>query len=428
MPATITPHVQVILNDERVPAPLEAALKRTKASVSFRPIREALRGGSGSVADAVVVVAPTSDPATTQRLRVLFDRMADHPRATLVVHGDDCDRSSFAFPAALPISFTSTDSEDELSVRLATMLDMRASLESLHRGMRHSEAQHVSIQRRLARQLRLASEVQRGFLPASLPSYGPVSFRSFYRPAQYVSGDIYDVRRLDEEHVGITVADATGEGIPAALLTVFIKRALHGKEVFDGHYRLLEPAEVLQRLNEEIIEAELAECPFVAVVYGILNTRTLELRIARGGAPYPLLRRAEGTVSLIQSGGGVVGVAPEFTFETQSFQLRSGDALILHSDGLEKLVVPHLLAPPIAAAFENAAEAASLATADDSACGLTPLGGASDDDPLLHSGWVNILAARGVDAAVDEVVARFDALRRIKYPLDDITLLAVRID
>ena len=83
----------------------------------------------------------------------------------------------------------------------------------------------------------------------------------------------------------MAVADATGHGIPAALLTVYIKRALRGKEIENGSYRILSPDEVLSRLNDDILDARLSECQFVAAVYAVLNTTTLELTVARGGAP-----------------------------------------------------------------------------------------------------------------------------------------------
>src|ERR1700722_18468526 len=75
-------------------------------------------------------------------------------------------------------------------------------------------------------ELRLARRLQQDFLPKSLTGTGPLKFESIFRPAGYVSGDLYHIARLDEGHVGFWVADAVGHGMPAALLTMFMKNAL----------------------------------------------------------------------------------------------------------------------------------------------------------------------------------------------------------
>ena len=74
----------------------------------------------------------------------------------------------------------------------------------------------------------------------------------------YVSGDLYDVMRLDETHIGFYMADAVGHGMPAALLTMFIKNALVTKEIGPGGYRLLAPGETIAKLNEVLLGQNLS--------------------------------------------------------------------------------------------------------------------------------------------------------------------------
>ncbi|HEY1685253.1 MAG TPA: SpoIIE family protein phosphatase, partial [Tepidisphaeraceae bacterium] len=128
----------------------------------------------------------------------------------------------------------------------------------------------------LDEELRLASRLQRDFLPKNFPELGPVRFHVLFRPAGYVSGDIYDVIRLDENHVGFYVADAVGHGIPAALLTMFLKRALVTKEILPSGYRLLPPSESLAQLNQCLVDQGLAHTTFATALYGMINTRSLE--------------------------------------------------------------------------------------------------------------------------------------------------------
>ena len=96
---------------------------------------------------------------------------------------------------------------------------------------------------RIDEEMRLAARLQQDFLPKTLPQVGPVRFHTLFRPAGYVSGDLYDVMRLDETHVAFYMADAVGHGMPAALLTMFIKNALVTKEINPNGYRLLPPSE-----------------------------------------------------------------------------------------------------------------------------------------------------------------------------------------
>lgn len=442
------PHVQVVLGEDRVPPTLEAALRRTRASVSFRQMNDALRPGSTLNADAVVIVASNPEQLS-DRMKLLFDRIADRPRATLVLHEGERDPRWELHPESLPVCFANNPSEQTIAVQLETMLDMRHSLEALHRGSIANDANQKNMSLRYKEQLRLASKVQRELLPQELPRFGAISFSAIYRPAEYVSGDTYDIQRLDEEHVGIAVADSTGDGIPAALLTVFVKRALRGKDVVDGRYRVLPPDEVLARLNAEILDANLSECRFVAVSYALLNIRTREVAIARGGSPFPILRRADGSTQLIRAFGGVVGVLPEANFVAEKLHMGRGDSLVLYSDGVEHLITPAAglagladafartaaesrptgptLAPSISGANVGTARAARDDAGSD-APRATPAGRSSPDELIVTTSWFTTLRERGVPAAMSEFSTRYNALRRIGQKMDDVTMLALHVD
>lgn len=443
-----TPQIQVVLADETIPENLRQALQRSAAAASFWPLSQALRAGPPVNADAIVVVVPEDTRPLAGPLRVLFERLADHPRGVLVLTSNGRPVRPLPHPPSLPIAFDAGGDEHDLTVRLGAILEMRESLDTLHRRMLADRRNGESVARRYARQLRLASQVQREFLPDTLPRVGPISFDVLFRPVDYVSGDIYDVRRLDEDHLGIAVADATGHGIPAALLTVYIKRALRGKEIENGAYRILAPDEVLSRLNEDIYEAQLSECQFVAAAYAVLNTRTLELQLARGGAPYPLYRRGCGAVHPLGALGGVVGVSPSAGFELIRLRLVPGDSLILYTDGLERIVAPHTTlgeAPEairrqalhIEAEQESALAGAVVAGMSDGGTGtaagtvaappaLTPEVAAHD--LVTGSAWCRTLSIDGPSAALRQADGRQRALRRMGHPLDDLTVLCLSID
>lgn len=187
-------------------------------------------------------------------------------------------------------------------------------------------------------ELRLAAQLQKEFLPASVPEIDGVSFGVLWRPAGYVSGDIYDVERLDEDHVGLFLADAVGHGVPAALMTMYIKRSLHTKDVdttAPQGYRLLEPGEALARLNNDMVEQQAGKVRFATAVYGVFNVRTGVLHIARAGHPFPMWLKADGTTEMLEPEGGLLGVFPDDDYETVEVSLGQGDRLLLYTDGFE---------------------------------------------------------------------------------------------
>ncbi|MCC7192859.1 MAG: serine/threonine-protein phosphatase [Phycisphaeraceae bacterium] len=187
-------------------------------------------------------------------------------------------------------------------------------------------------------ELRLAAQLQREFLPSKLPKVGRVECRVFFRPASYVSGDIYEVLQLDEEHIGFFIADAVGHGVPAALMTMYIKRCLHTKEIdatAPRGYRIIPPNEALAKLNHDMVEQQTGKVRFATACYGVLNCKTLELAFARAGHPYPLILNENGGTRMLQPEGAMLGIFPDEIFELHETQLQSGDRLLLYSDGFE---------------------------------------------------------------------------------------------
>jgi len=125
-----------------------------------------------------------------------------------------------------------------------------------------------------ATQLKMAGQVQRAFLPASLPDSDKLRWAALYQPAEWVSGDIYDAARLDEQHIGFYIADAVGHSMPAALLTMFLKQALVMRRTNGDDYRIFGPQEVIKNLNLKMVEQNLGSSLFATCCYCLLNIRT----------------------------------------------------------------------------------------------------------------------------------------------------------
>jgi sigma-B regulation protein RsbU (phosphoserine phosphatase) len=228
---------------------------------------------------------------------------------------------------------------EEVVARLAVLgryaplvRQLEGELETLQRIT--NQMQHYF--QEIDQELRLAGRLQQDFLPARLPHVPPLTFSTLYRPATWVSGDMYDAFRIDEQWVGMFLTDAMGHGIAAGLLTMFLRQALVAKRIAGRKYQIVSPPEAIQNLNDCLVRQQLPNCQFVTAAYGIINTETLELRVARGGHPHPLRITARGEIRELPAPGGLLGVPGlPADFGESRVRLDPGDKVIFYSDGIQ---------------------------------------------------------------------------------------------
>jgi serine phosphatase RsbU (regulator of sigma subunit) len=286
---------------------------------------------------AVILDGRGGDSDILSLCRRLSQRALDDRPPLLVLAADDsavARLSAFAHGADAVLGPAASPKELLAQVRV---------LERWHqaRGQwlaRAAEAQQFNHRLQQAYQqieldLRMARRLQASFLPRTLPAVGRVRFAVSYRPCGEVGGDFYDVIRLDEHHIGFYVADAMGHGVPAGLLTIFLKRAVQPKEVMGSSYRLVPPGEVLTRLNRDLIAQGLAELPFITMVYGLLDCRDGGLTFARAAHPHPVYLPRTGEPEQWQTPGTLLGIF-EAEYPPQQRGLRPGDKLLIYTDGL----------------------------------------------------------------------------------------------
>jgi sigma-B regulation protein RsbU (phosphoserine phosphatase) len=230
------------------------------------------------------------------------------------------------------------ESAEMIQGRLLTLLDMRRSIQLLHTEIDRLKTVSQPLNSYFSQvneEMRIASRLQRDFLPEKPPEVEGIKFATIFRPASWVSGDIYDISRLDENHIGFYIADAVGHGMPAALLTMFIKRAMVTKIIDGSSYSLVEPGDALKQLNADMVAQELNNFQFATCCYGLLNTETLRLRVASAGHPAPMHILADGQMNELELTGSLLGVFPEQQYDTMEVQIRSGEKILMYSDGVE---------------------------------------------------------------------------------------------
>lgn len=190
-------------------------------------------------------------------------------------------------------------------------------------------------------ELKLASRLQQEFLPKTLPENASIRFATLFRPCSWVSGDIYDIFRLDERNWGFSLADAMGHGVAAGLLTMYIKHAMQTKRIQGSAYELIQPAEVLSSLNERLVAQGLSDSQFITGWYGMVNAETLELQYANAGHPPVLHIRKDGSISELHGEGCILGLVSGLKYSNETRQLARGDRIVVYSDGLEPLLIKH---------------------------------------------------------------------------------------
>ncbi|MCD6377444.1 MAG: serine/threonine-protein phosphatase [Planctomycetes bacterium] len=294
--------------------------------------------------DLVLIFPPSDEGVGTHWLAELLDKV-NRSKAVAVIFLPKVSpfREMLAHCSGQFVVIDPQASTAEISARIETAAALQPIIRDLHDDLAsrcsHLSSKNHETQDNIERELRLAAQLQRAFLPKKFPSVGLVRFSALFRPLGWVSGDIYDVRRLDEENICFYVADVVGHGLPAALMTMFIKRALLTKRIEGNRYEIISPAETLSALNTDICQQSLKSHQFCTIFYGIINAKTLTLRYARGGHPCPyLLDRNSDRIEQISSNGAIVGIFPDETFEEREIQLSAGQRVVVFSDGAEELL------------------------------------------------------------------------------------------
>src|SRR5829696_2567758 len=181
----------------------------------------------------------------------------------------------------------------------------------------------------MEQELRLARSIQQAFLPKEVPTLEGWQISPFYQPAREVGGDFYDFHPLSGGRLGLVVGDATGKGVPAALVmstTLGMLRAV--SQALDSS----SPGELLEQVNEALVPS-IPTNMFVTCFYAILEPRSGSLTYANAGHDLPYLHR-NGEAEELRARGMPLGLMPEMAYEEKETILGAGEAALFYSDGL----------------------------------------------------------------------------------------------
>jgi phosphoserine phosphatase RsbU/P len=225
-------------------------------------------------------------------------------------------------------------SRGELLARIKTHL----TISRLTYSLQEANRELLVNQQQLLQGLHAAADLQKHLLPKCVPNCEELHFASYFNPCQEVGGDIYNIQRLDNEHLALYILDVSGHGFPAAMMTALVTQALSGsntivpkkKESDVKAESLASPEEVIWRLNREfpIDRFNL----YTTIIYLLFNTRDFSFRYCCAGHPPLVHLTSEGKVNLLNTGGPPVGM--DGTWNEGEGRLESGDRLFFYTDGL----------------------------------------------------------------------------------------------
>ena len=240
---------------------------------------------------------------------------------------------------------------------------------------------------RIEREMQLARQIQETFLPDVLPEFKHWELDVRWETAREIGGDFYDIFKMENNRIGLVIADVADKGLPAALYMTVSRTLIRASAANNRS-----PRKVLEEVNELLVN-DSTDSMFITAIYCILSLDTGEMRYANAGHNLPLLyRRKTGQVEQLPKGGMALGIQKELNLVDHSITIRPGDALVLFTDGVTDLLSP-------------------------------------EGEFLGEHRLVEMIQAHGKERIQDMLEALDDAFiefRRGLSPADDITLLAIR--
>ena len=180
-------------------------------------------------------------------------------------------------------------------------------------------------------ELDMATQIQTSMLPSIFPAFPhrpEFDIHASMDPAKEVGGDFYDFFMIDDDHLGMVIADVSGKGIPAALFMMSSKILINDHALMGGT-----PADILQRVNKQVYANNDAEM-FVTVWLGILEISTGKLTSASAGHEYPMIN-TDGKYEILKDKHGLaVGAMPMAKYKNTEITLKKGDSIFVYTDGV----------------------------------------------------------------------------------------------
>lgn len=182
-----------------------------------------------------------------------------------------------------------------------------------------------------SRDLQQASEIQQSLIKNNFPAFPDhreIDLHAIYKPAQVVSGDLFDFFFIDDNHLLFTIGDVSGKGIPAAIFMSVCQT------VIKNNSRYMQPRTIVEKTNFELSRSNNHQY-FLTLFLGIMDVRSGELTYCNAAHTFPFVLKPDGSSTELQSTHGLpLGLYPDKQYDDEQVVLESGDTVILYTDGV----------------------------------------------------------------------------------------------
>jgi serine phosphatase RsbU (regulator of sigma subunit)/predicted ester cyclase len=260
--------------------------------------------------------------------RIIEDQVADGDKVItrLAVSGThDLGEFVGAAPTGTEMSFTAIVIHRVSGGKIVEEWSESGGLQELTQRRLEREIRERA---RVEQELQVARRIQHALLPKSVPELRGWEIAHDYRPAREVGGDFYDFVRLRDGSLGMVVGDATGHGVPAALMMANTQSVLRAFARRGGS----EPGRILAEVNEALF-TYIPSNMFVTCFYGVLDPESGRFRYANAGHNLPYCRQADNAIEL-RATGMPLGLMAGMSYEEKESVLAPGECILLYSDGL----------------------------------------------------------------------------------------------
>jgi len=180
-----------------------------------------------------------------------------------------------------------------------------------------------------------ARDVQKRFMQHLAPAIDTLDYSGRCRQVNDLGGDCYDLVPFGESGLALAVGDASGKGLPAALMISNVQSSLRTAAFFAGN----DGAALLEAVNRQVYESSL-EDRYATLFYGVVDRIGHRLRYVNAGHNPPLILRTDGSILWLETGGAPVGMFPDWPYDEGEVQLYPGDIVVAYSDGVVEAVNP----------------------------------------------------------------------------------------
>ena len=237
----------------------------------------------------------------------------------------DTESKMRAFELGAVDYITKPVSKGELLARIQTHLTISRLTSSLQQANKE-----------LVEGLHAAANLQKNLLPRRIPDCKTLRFASYFNPCQEIGGDIYNIQRLDDEHIAIHIVDVSGHGFSAAMMTALVTQALSFSGTIvtshstDDTRSVTAPITVIEELDKEFPLHRFNL--YMTLFYLLINTKTDTFHYCCAGHPPAIQMKKDGTMHPLKAGGPPAGMGGEW--QEGSGTLDEGDRIFFYTDGL----------------------------------------------------------------------------------------------